>query len=101
MHNLVFDKSFFVNNRQKLRELFLGTAPIVITANGLLQKNGGEALDFVQDSSFWYLTGLNDPNLILVIDKQKEYLIVPKYSEIHDFFDGKLSFETVANVSGK
>ena len=100
MHNLVFDKSFFVNNRQKLRELFLGTAPIVITANGLLQKNGGEALDFVQDSSFWYLTGLNDPNLILVIDKQKEYLIVPKYSEIHDFFDGKLSFETVANVSG-
>ncbi len=100
MNTPVFEKDFFINNRAKLRELFLGTAPIVITANGLLQKNGGEALGFVQDSNFWYLTGLNNPDIILVIDKQKEYLILPEYSSVHDYFDGKLVAEEITGVSG-
>jgi len=100
MYNSSFDKEFFKGNRQKLRELFLGTAPIVITANGLVQKNADETLEFSQDSNFWYLTGIDEPNLILVMDKNKEYIIVPEYSEIHDFFDGKVSYDTVKNISG-
>ncbi|MEI7759040.1 MAG: aminopeptidase P family protein [bacterium] len=100
MNNSSFDKEFFKGNRQKLRELFLGTAPIVITANGLVQKNADETLEFSQDSNFWYLTGIDEPNLILVMDKNKEYIIVPEYSEIHDFFDGKVSYDTVKNISG-
>ena len=100
MYNSSFDKEFFKGNRQKLRELFLGTAPIVITANGLVQKNADETLEFSQDSHFWYLTGIDEPNLILVMDKNKEYIIVPEYSEIHDFFDGKVSYDTVKNISG-
>ncbi len=100
MNKSFFDKEFFRGNRKKLRELFLGTAPIVITANGLVQKNADETLEFAQDSNFWYLTGLNEPNLILVMDKNREYIIVPEYSEIHDFFDGKISYDTVKNISG-
>ena len=100
MNNSSFDKEFFKGNRQKLRELFLGTAPIVITANGLVQKNADEKLEFSQDSNFWYLTGIDEPNLILVMDKNKEYIIVPEYSDIHDFFDGKVSYDTVKNISG-
>ena len=100
MYNSSFDKEFFKGNRQKLRELFLGTAPIVITANGLVQKNADETLEFSQDSNFWYLTGIDEPNLILVMDKNKEYIIVPEYSDIHDFFDGKVSYDTVKNISG-
>ena len=100
MNNSSFDKEFFKGNRQKLRELFLGTAPIVITANGLVQKNADETLEFSQDSNFWYLTGIDEPNLILVMDKNKEYIIVPEYSDIHDFFDGKVSYDTVKNISG-
>ena len=100
MNNVVFEKDFFINNRQRLRELFIGKAPIVITANGLYQKNGTEAMVFVQDSNFWYLTGIDIPDVILVIDKNKEYLIVPKYSEIHEYFDGKISYSNLTNISG-
>ena len=74
-----FSTEFFVNNRKRLRELFVGTAPIVITANGVLQRNGDSSYAFRQDSSFWYLTGINEPDIILVIDKSKEYLIIPQH----------------------
>ncbi|MEO8784984.1 MAG: aminopeptidase P N-terminal domain-containing protein, partial [Candidatus Saccharimonadales bacterium] len=60
---------FFAGNRQRLRSLFTGTAPIVITANGLLQLNSDVTFTFRQDSSFWYLTGINDPGVILVMDR--------------------------------
>ncbi len=100
MNTSVLDKDFFISNRAKLKELFLGTAPIVITANGLIQKNGGETLPFVQDSNFWYLTGIDKPDLILVMDKQKEYLILPEYSQSHDFFDGKLLNHELTDISG-
>ena len=100
MNTPVFKKDFFINNRAKLRELFLGTAPIVITANGLLQKNGGESLGFAQDSNFWYLTGIDHPDIILVIDKQKEYLILPEHSDIHDYFDGELVSDELTEISG-
>ncbi len=100
MNTPVFKKDFFINNRAKLRELFLGTAPIIITANGLLQKNGGESLGFAQDSNFWYLTGIDHPDIILVIDKQKEYLILPEHSDIHDYFDGELVSDELTEISG-
>ena len=86
MYNSSFDKEFFKGNRQKLRELFLGTAPIVITANGLVQKNADETLEFSQDSNFWYLTGIDEPNLILVMDKNKAvsytHLTLPTNREV-------------------
>lgn len=58
-----FGSDFFSGNRERLRQLFTGTAPIVLTANGLMQKNGDEAFPFQQDSSFWYLTGIDDPEV--------------------------------------
>jgi Xaa-Pro aminopeptidase len=100
MNKPEFSKDFFISNRQRLRELFSGTAPIVITSNGVLQKTGDTNFPFEQDSSFWYLTGLDDPDLILVMDKGKEYLIVPQRSAIHDAFDGVINAELLTKKSG-
>jgi len=100
MNDIVFGKDFFTQNRKRLKDLFVGKAPIIISANGLLQKNGTEVMGFSQDSNFWYLTGIDNPDIILVMDKQKEYLIIPKYSEIHEFFDGKISFDKLTEISG-
>ncbi len=79
-----FGSEFFSGNRQRLRELFIGTAPIVLTANGLLQRNGDINYDFRQDSNFWYLTGIRVPDAILVIDKEKEYLILPDLGRVDE-----------------
>lgn len=95
-----FGSDFFAGNRERLRQLFTGTAPIVLTANGSLQKSGDEAYRFHQDRSFWYLTGIDEPDVILVMDKSKEYLIVPGRDAIKETFDGRLVSEKLSSISG-
>lgn len=95
-----FGAGFFIGNRQKLRQLFTGTAPIVLTANGRLQRASDESYGFHQDRSFWYLTGIDEPDIILVIDKDKEYLIVPEREAVREAFDGAVDTDSLAAVSG-
>ena len=95
-----FTSEFFAGNRQRLRELFTGTAPIVVTANGLLQRGGDSTYGFAQDASFWYLTGIDEPDIVLVMDRGKEYLIVPGRSASRQAFDGAPEPETLARRSG-
>lgn len=91
---------FFINNRAKLKTLFRGTAPIVITANGLLQQNSDITFPFKQDSSFWYLTGIDEPSIILVIEKNGEYLILPNRPKFTDVSEGKIDLELLSKQSG-
>jgi Xaa-Pro aminopeptidase len=98
--NDMFGSEFFAGNRERLRQLFTGTAPIVVTANGLLQQATSEAYRFHQDGSFWYLTGIDEPDLVLVMDKGKEYLIVPGREATREAFDGALNFDDLARRSG-
>lgn len=95
-----FTSEFFAGNRARLRELFAGTAPIVLTAAGILQRGGDNTWPFRQDASFWYATGLDEPDLVLVLDKDKEYLIVPGRSDVREAFDGRLLPEELAARSG-
>ncbi len=96
-----FSSDFFAGNRQRLRELFTGTAPIVITASGLLQRGAiDSAYGFVQDANFWYLTGIDEPDIILVMDRDKEYLIVPARSASREAFDGAIAEEPLVRRSG-
>ena len=83
-----------------LRELFTGTAPIVLTANGLMQRSGDVTYAYSQDASFWYLTGIDQPDMVLVIDKDREYLIIPSKSAVQETFDGKLDKKNLSNISG-
>lgn len=95
-----FTSDFFIGNRQRLRELFTGTAPIILTANGLLQRSGDTTYPFRQDSSFWYLTGIDEPDIILVMDKGKEYLIVPSRTDSRSIFDGTIDTTALTERSG-
>jgi Xaa-Pro aminopeptidase len=94
------DASFFAGNRTRLRQLFTGTAPIVITAHGLVQKGSDETFPFHQDRNFYYLTGVNEPGVILVMDKTKEYLIVPNRDPVIEQFDGAVDYEALTRTSG-
>src|SRR5690349_8085268 len=100
MTDVLLGSEFFSANRERLRQLFTGTAPIVLSAHGLLQKNGDEFYPFQQDSSFWYLTGIDDPDVILVMDKGREYLIVPPRDAIIEIFDGEIETEQLIRRSG-
>jgi Xaa-Pro aminopeptidase len=95
-----FGAEFFAANRNRLRELFTGTAPIVLSANGLLQRGGDSTFGFAQDASFWYLTGLDDPDIVLVIDREKEYIILPERTASREAFDGSLAEDVISLRSG-
>lgn len=95
-----FTSEFFVGNRKRLRELFTGTAPIVVTANGLVQRGGDSPFPFAQDANFWYLTGLEEPDLVLVMDKDREYLLVPAREAGRAAFDGAIDDNRLKQRSG-
>lgn len=94
------ESTFFTANRERLRTLFSGTAPIVLTANGLMQRNSDTTYPFRQDSTFWYLTGIEDPDVVLVMDRNKEYLITPERDEHRVAFDGAITSESLQQISG-
>lgn len=95
-----FGSEFFSANRQRLRELFTGTAPIVMTANGLLQRGSDSTYAFAQEANFWYLTGIDEPDITLVMDRDKEYLIVPARSASREAFDGSVDAAALTRCSG-
>ena len=89
-----------MGNRARLRELFTGTAPIMLTANGLMQRGGDSTYAFSQDASFWYLTGINEPDIVLVMDRDSEYLIIPERTANREAFDGKIDDKELSRISG-
>ncbi len=96
----LFDADFFIRNRQKLRQNLQTSDLIIVTANGLLQRSSDGSFPFQQDSNFWYLTGINQPDIILVIEDKNEYLIVPDQTDSQKVFDGAIDNSELTNVSG-
>lgn len=98
-YHVSFTSEFFTNNRRRLQE----SAPdsvIVIAANGQLQRSGDTAFPFRQDSNFWYLTGLKEPDLLLVITPDREFVILPKQNSMRDMFDGSFDEPAAKEQSG-
>lgn len=95
-----FDVAFFLGNRERLRAESGTDAPIIISGNGLLQKSADTTYPFQQDSSFWYLTGIEEPDILLVMDGSNDYLIVPGRSANREAFDGAIDRDMLMRVSG-
>ena len=83
-----FTSEFFIQNRAALRKALGTDAPIIITGNGQMQRGSDEQFEFHQDSGFWYLTGLSNPDLTLVMLKNETYLMVPTLTYEREAFDG-------------
>ncbi len=98
--NQRFTASFFAGNRQKLRSLVNADTPIILTGNGLLQRTGDTTFPFRQDSNFWYLTGIDEPNITVVIDGNEEYLILPELSQYQEVMEVNFNAKEMSKVSG-
>lgn len=99
---VMLSSKFFSNNRRQLLKLVKSDGLIVVTANGLMQRSADTAFPFRQDSNFFYLTGLNQPNVVLVIDTSSgdECLILPKQTDVERFFGGVINHEALKAASG-
>lgn len=96
----LFSSEFFAQNRQRLQEVLPTDAPIIITANGLLQRGADSPYAFSQDANFWYLTGIDEPDVTLVIDGQREFLIAPVREGARATFDGSIDQKQLVKTSG-
>lgn len=96
----LFSSDFFKSNRQKLQSVLPTDVPIVLTANGLLQRGADSPYAFAQDANFWYLTGINEPDATLVIDGQRDFLIAPVREGARATFDGAIDQHELNIVSG-
>lgn len=100
----LFEPEFFAANRRRLLAALVGDKdngmPVILTANGLLQRNSDVTYRYRQDSSFWYLTGVADPDVIVVFDDKEEYLIVPTRDVVRQAFDGAVLAEELTAQSG-
>lgn len=92
--------SFFTNNRRALQRQLDLDELIVITAQSLLQRSGDTVYQFRQDSNFYYLTGIEEPDVVLVVCGVEEFLILPKRSKAEELFGGSIDCDEIAKISG-
>jgi Xaa-Pro aminopeptidase len=95
-----FTSDFFTGNRSRLRAELDKDYPIVMTANGEVQRAGDSSFPFRQDSNFWYLTGIDTPEVLLVMATDDEFLILPEREAIADVFDGAIDKQKLSEISG-
>jgi Xaa-Pro aminopeptidase len=91
--------------RQKVVDSMLDDAIFILTSSEIKKKNADVDFPFRQDSNFWYLTGLNQEDSILVIKKTdgkiKEFIFTPKKDKTREIWIGiKLGLEEVSQKSG-
>lgn len=96
---MYFTPEFFEGNRRRLFEQ-AEVDLIVVSANTQLQRSADTAFPFRQDSNFWYLTGIDHPDCVLVITKRSSYIIVPSTHWSIAAFDEALDTAEASTQSG-
>jgi len=91
--------NFYIKKRKELLNKSKADL-IVIGANGQIQMSLDQSYDFIQESNFLYLTGINDPGLILVLSKTETFLILPETNDYLETFDGELDLGNIKHKSG-
>ncbi len=98
--------NIYSTRRGKLLGKLKDESIAIITSNGICYYNvDTEYYPFRQNSNLLYLTGLTNPNIILIIIKSggvgKEILFVKKQSQKEKIWQGEnFSIEQIAKVSG-
>jgi Xaa-Pro aminopeptidase len=98
-------KDFYTKNRYRLFEKLEDHSLLVLFAGKAPQKSADEAYTFVPNRNFYYLTGMDEPNIIFLAyktnNKVEEYLFIEKSDPVLEKWIGKsISNEEATEVSG-
>ena len=93
---------FFSQNRKNLTNQLPKKGIVVIAGNGRMQRNADNPYAFRQDSNFYYLTGIEEPCAVLVMDTvhNQEWIMLPVREGIHAIFDGIIDVKKISQQSG-
>ncbi|KNF09379.1 Xaa-Pro aminopeptidase [Gottschalkia purinilytica] len=99
------NKEFFINKREELVNLIEDGSLVVFFSGCAPQKSADEKYDFVVNKNFYYLTGIERENFILLLGKRdgkyEETLFIEKVSLKEEKWTGKrLTEEESKEISG-
>lgn len=89
----------YKQRRQKVCQQ-LGNTPIVVAAFEAMQQSNDAAALFIQDSNFFWLTGINEPGWHIIIQPTKSILVAPSKTDTQRIFDGGMSADDAMAISG-
>lgn len=74
----------------------------VFAAHAAVQKNADTAYPYVQESNFFWLTGIKEQGWQLIIDgfAGRVWLVAPTIADQHQLFDGSLAHDEARRISG-
>ncbi|TCP26007.1 aminopeptidase P [Scopulibacillus darangshiensis] len=85
--------AFYQNNRKKLHEKLKDQSLTVMFAGAAPQKSADEDYPFIPNRNFYYLTGIAEPKIILVMtklnNKVEEHLFIEKADPFMEKWIGK------------
>ncbi|WP_139903505.1 aminopeptidase P family protein [Clostridium thermarum] len=99
------NKGFFQNNRNKLIDKIQDNSIVVLFSGKAPKKSADEAYNFTPNRNFYYLTGIDEKNIILLLSKVKgvteEKLFIHKADPVMEKWVGKaISEEEAREKSG-
>jgi Xaa-Pro aminopeptidase len=94
--------SFYIENRKKFAEKILPNSVAIFSTNDPLPTNADGTFGFIQNSTFFYLTGIDQDDGYLIIDKRKtphqEILFVRETNEKIRVWEGEMLSKAEARV---
>jgi Xaa-Pro aminopeptidase len=107
MKSIPVDAALFIKNRQKLVEQMASGSTLVMESNEPVPRNGDQFYPFRQRSDFYYLTGINQEESVLVLSPAfpdssfQEVLFIRKPTSKMAVWSGPgLSREEAVKLSG-
>ena len=93
--------ALFNKNRAKLQNKLTKKSLAIFFSNHKMPKNGDVFYPYRQNSDLIYLTGINQPETILILGPDIEILFIKKPDEMHMLWEGDLlDKEQATNISG-
>lgn len=106
MKRTTIDTNVFPKNREKTMQRLENSSIAIIQSNDQMPRNGDQFFPFRQNSSFFYLTGIEQEKSILLLDKDangkaKQFLFILKPDKTMETWEGhKLTMEEAKGRSG-
>ena len=86
-------KEFYKNNRNKLIDKIEDNSIVILFAGNAPKKTADEKYLFTPNRNFYYLTGIDEEDHILVLSKingiEKEILFIKEVDEVREKWEGK------------
>lgn len=99
------NKKFYINNRKRYLNSIKDNSVTILFSGNIIPKSCDQDYPFSVNRNFYYLTGINQANVILVLVKgingSKEYLLIEENDEYMAKWVGmKLTVEEATEISG-